>query len=359
MRYELHFQDPRVPSTRYFLEEILEELGREQTTDWYGVFAFATAGGIDLVLDDPAVRDFLARGRTHLIVGIDAITDPQALERLRDATRTHPAFTARVFTKGAGGLFHPKVARFVRDDGSQVVIVGSANLTSGGLRGNVEAYAVTEFDRDELPVGALDSWLAFEAARASDLLEITDDIVEQAAANVRERLLRRRRERPAEVALEEELPPLEDAGEPGDRVLVAEVPRASDRWGQVHFNRDVVRDFFRVRHNSPERLFLVRPQGGVLVEEPPRPCVYSTRNKNMKIELAATHGLTYPNDGRPIVVFREVGLRSFRYLLLMPGDPGHQQMETLLAGRPSVGRGLRRVITSHTEVAAAWSELPI
>lgn len=42
VRYELHFQDPRVPSTRYFLEEILEELGREQTTDWYGVFAFAT-----------------------------------------------------------------------------------------------------------------------------------------------------------------------------------------------------------------------------------------------------------------------------------------------------------------------------
>jgi HKD family nuclease len=359
MRYELHFQDPRVPTTRYFLEEILGELSQDRTTDWYGVFAFATAGGIDLVLDDPAVHDFLARGQTHLIVGIDAITDPKALRRLRDAADAHPGFTARVFTRGAGGLFHPKVARFVRDDGSQVVIVGSANLTSGGLRGNVEAYSVAEFDRDEVPAGALESWLAFETQRAEDFLEITDEVLEQAAANVRDRLIRRRRERPAEGAVEETLPPLEDAGEPDDRVLVAEVPKASDRWGQVHFNQDVVHDFFRVRHNSPQRLFLVHLERGTLVEEPPRPCVYSTRNKNMKVELAATHGLAYPAEGRPILVFREVGLRSFRYILLMPGDPGHAELDAFLAFRPSVGRGLRRVIATRPDVEGVWPALPI
>ncbi len=359
MRYELQFQDPRVPSTRYFLEEILEELSQARTTEWYGVFAFATAGGIDLVLDDPAVRDFLARGRTQLIVGIDAITDPEALQRLRDATEAYPGFSARVFTRGAGGLFHPKVARFVRDDGSQVVIVGSANLTPGGLRGNVEAYSVAEFSPDEVPAGALDSWLAFETARAGDLMEITDDVLEQAAANVRERLVRRRRELRVEVTPEEALPPLEEVGEPDDRVLVAEVPKASDRWSQVHFNQDVVRDFFRVRPNSPERLFLAHLEGGTLVEEPPRPCVYSTRNKNLKIELAAIHGLNYPDQGRPIVVFREVGLRSFRYIVLMPDDPGHAEMRTLLATRPTVGRGLRRVITSRADVETAWPALPI
>lgn len=359
MRYELHFQDPRLHTTRYFLEEILGELAQERTTEWYGVFAFATAGGIDLVLDDPAVHDFLGRGQTNLIVGIDAITDPAALERLREATNTHPGFTARVFTRGAGGLFHPKVARFVRNDGSQVLIVGSANLTSGGLRGNVEAYSIAEFEANEVPSGALESWLAFEDERADDLLAITDEVVEEAAANVRQHLIGRRKGRKDSGAPEIDLPPLEDAGEPDDRVLVAEVPKASDRWGQVHFNQDVVKDYFRIRHNSSERLFLVHPDNGTLVEEPPRPCVYSAGNKNLKVELAATHGLQYPTEGRPITVFREIGLRSHRYVLLMPGDPGHAEMDAFLASRPSVGKGVRRVIAGRPDIEAVWPDLPV
>lgn len=360
MRYELHFQDPRVPSTRYFLEEILDELTQEATIEWYGVFAFATAGGIDLVLQDPAVIDFLSRGRTSLIVGIDAITDPAALERLREATEAHSQFKARVFTRGAGGLFHPKVARFVRNDGSQVLVAGSANLTSGGLRGNVEAYSVAEFEADEVPVGALESWLAFEQERAGDLVAITDDVIEEAAANVRERLRARRRQQREDNVREDAQPPLDEAGEPDDRVMVAELPKGKDRWGQAHFNQDVVGDFFRIRPASNQRLFLVRSEQGRLIEEPPRRCVYSARsNKNLKVELAAAHGLSYPEDGRPIAVFREIGLRSHRYVLLMPGDPGHTEMNDFLASRPSVGRGVRRVLAVRPDVEDAWPDLPI
>ena len=80
---------------------------------------------------------------------------------------------------------------------------------------------------------------------------------------------------------------------------------------------------------------------------------------NPKIELAAAHGREYPEDKRPIVLFVRVGLRSFHYILLMPGDRGYIEMNRILIDSPSIGRGLRRVIVDREIVQNAWSDCPI
>lgn len=60
-----------------------------------------------------------------------------------------------------------------------------------------------------------------------------------------------------------------------------------------------------------------------------RPLVYSERNKNLKIEFDLPDAPDYPTAGTPLLLVLELGLRRFRYMLLMPGDPGYAEMRKL------------------------------
>jgi hypothetical protein len=88
--------------------------------------------------------------------------------------------------------------------------------------------------------------------------------------------------------------------------------------------------------------------------------VYSTTNKNQKIELGAKRTVDYPTTGSPpIAVFRERQVREFDYLLLMPGEAGHAQMLRFSQTQPSIGRGLPRVLTHFVKVKRAWPGCPL
>jgi hypothetical protein len=138
-------QDPSWPDSVYLLEEIFEAC--EGASHGAGIFAFASAGGVRLLLHDPTFSHFLSKSTFELVIGVDAVTDSAALDALAVCVAAHRHLKVRVFLDGAAtSLFHAKMCWFRRPRQS-TWLVGSGNLTAGGLRGNCEAFTATQLDR--------------------------------------------------------------------------------------------------------------------------------------------------------------------------------------------------------------------
>ncbi len=100
--------------------------------------AFARLAGVNLVA---GVLGALA-GRAKVFVGIrNDITSAQALFRLRQLR----VDLYVVDTGRASEIFHPKVYAAIRGEAA-TILVGSANLTAGGLEGNIEASTALDLD---------------------------------------------------------------------------------------------------------------------------------------------------------------------------------------------------------------------
>jgi hypothetical protein len=149
-------------------------------------------------------------------------------------------------------------------------------------------------------------------------------------------------------------------------VLVAKVPRAgkkegkkTPRWHQVHMNAEVMRRFFRLERGSPVSASFERvARDGSYQGTRTRQLVFSDVNKNPKIEFDLRDAPDYP-DKPPLLVILEMEMRKFRYLLLMPDDPGYEEMEALNSSLERMGRGLPRVITNLAEVELRWPACPL
>jgi HKD family nuclease len=366
MDYEFQFQDPTSRATVYLQEAIIDAV--QGATHWRSVFAFVTRNGVQTLLTDPMVEAFLERGRLELIVGIDAVTNRDTLEYLAGFERDHANFTVRVFWNQTAGLFHPKISHFRYPNRREVLIVGSGNLTPGGLQDNFEGYTVIRSRaREAIEVPSLDEFIR---GHQQDIRPIDDEILARAARNVivgggRRGGSRRRRpieiepemaEAAAEAVIDEQQAPVRVH----ERVLVARVPRAGGRWHQVHFNHDVIDQFFQVSPNSTQRVYVVaRRADGSAAEQEVRPCVYSRTNRNYKIELGARRDEEYPEDGIPIALFRELHARSFEYMLIFPNEAGYEDLYRLTEELPSVGKGLRRTITDTATLAQTWPQCPL
>ena len=356
MEYEFHLQDPTSRHTVYLFEAIVDALSGAEICE--GMFAFASRAGVDSLIGDPATQSFLRRSTMSLLVGVDAVTDRQALECLREREREHDRLSVRVFKNPTSALFHPKIARFSYPDGRRSVIVGSGNLTPGGLQQNFEAFSVMRAAADE--TAGVSSWDRFLSDHAARIGAIDEEALELAARNVSKRRPRRGRRGPTTGPAVVEADSHGVVGEGTGRFLVAHVPKAGDRWTQVHLNRAVIDDFFRVRHGTHERVYLRECRGeSDFGEQEVRPCVFSESNKNLKIEVASHAGQAYPEDGPPIAVFQELQVRSFAYMLLMPTEPGYAELKRLTNELPSVGKGFPRVVTRGDRVAAAWPNCPL
>ena len=233
----------------------------------------------------------------------------------------------QVFFNPSAALFHPKVARFEYPDGQRCMIVGSGNLTLGGLRQNFEAFSVTRAaEHETLDVS---SWDRFLGRHVGIIRDIDEEALERASRN----LFRRRRRRDVESepgAWQCQIQSLLQRqisncllGAP-IAFLLPVFQKAGSRWHQVHFNIAVIEQFFRVQHDTAQRVYLVEcRQDGTFAEPEVRPCIYSRVNMNPKIEIASHRAAPYPDAGQPIAIYRELQARSFAYMLLLPGDPGY------------------------------------
>jgi HKD family nuclease len=370
MKYEFRLQDPTNPQTIYLFEALVE--GFSEACAARGIFAFASRDGVDALLTDEAVTDFLGRGALDLIVGLDAVTNRPTLERLQELQTEYASLQVRVFWNRTTGLFHPKIAHFEGMGGKQSIIVGSGNLTPGGLKDNFEAYSIVRAGAGE--VANLASWELFIERHRSNIRPIDDEALERAARNIFHGGRRRRRDVEPDVTREE---PQEDQGEeeeqekeehgmlvvPSQRMLIAHIPKAGGdygRWNQAHFNKEIMERFFQAQPNMNQRIYLMeRRKDNTWADQEVRPVVYSQANKNLKIELGARKGERYPSRNPPIAIFRELQVRTFQYVILMPGEPGYAPMLRLTQMLPSVGRGLPRVLTDVANVRRLWPDCPL
>ena len=118
--------------------------------------AYAKASGVTILFN--SLQDFVRAGsRLQIAVGIDqAGTSRQALHLLLQA-----GATVYVFHNPGGETFHPKFYLFQRASSEGVAIVGSNNLTRGGLFENFEFSIRLDHDLGiSADAAAFDSFLA-------------------------------------------------------------------------------------------------------------------------------------------------------------------------------------------------------
>ena len=103
----------------------------------YGAYAFASKSGVEILMQDKEFDLLLKRGPYSMIVGIDNITDERCLKLLKSIMDQYPNLTVKAYLHdGSTSLFHPKISFFKNDQGKGSLIVGSGNLTLGGLTKN-------------------------------------------------------------------------------------------------------------------------------------------------------------------------------------------------------------------------------
>ena len=157
------------------------------------MFAFASAGGAKAFFDINAVNGMLRQRKPlHMIVGIDAITNAEALLYLEGKrTGSRGALTAEVFLHDyPASTFHPKFAWF-RKNNELHLITGSGNLTARGLGiasplaqapGNWEAFSVQVLKDDTAheTVDIINAWVA-EKRASHNLRSLNDERVKARA----------------------------------------------------------------------------------------------------------------------------------------------------------------------------------
>ena len=136
-----------------------------------------------------------------------------------------------------------------------------------------------------------------------------------------------------------------------DRVLIAEVPKASARWKQINFDKASFQNYFGATPGGAGGTYRILlknvDSAGVLGTTEPRPSV-SVASHNWRFEISAARGIPYPAGvNRPYVVFSEASTRSFLYELVMPGDPRYVEVDNYVNAWKRVNgvTGIARIIT--------------
>lgn len=344
---QFRFQDPGADAG-YLLETLIQCCVGAHSGG--AIFAWTNSSGAKSLLADETFVKFVELGAFDLVVGIDLITDEAAVKMLIERDAALENLHVRVFLHEERAIFHPKLAWFETKKGLRL-IVGSGNLTMGGLRGNWEAFSVSQVDGAE--ADAIKKRLAaWREDWESVLVPVTDPrVMERAKKNTgNERSLKGATKKvPPETITDEEA-----------SVLVAEIPAAGVRWSQANFDQANYEVFFGAKVGTQRRISLYSvAEDGHTGEVESRPSV-EVASQNYRFELAAARGLDYPSVGRPIGAFVRLPTGQFLYMLVMPGSAHHPALEAFLDGKWT-GRAdrMRRVRTSVAELRAAWPTSPL
>lgn len=301
---------------------------------------------------------FTSTRELHWIVGADMVTTAEALVRLRDLENmSEGRCSVRVLEDPSRGLFHPKAFIFERTDGSGAVLIGSNNVTPGGLENNIEAAVLI----DDLSNQEMEPWRQFWQrllGLGPVLHSITDDLI----ARVREERKRQRGPRRRRVRTTEEIDPVLVQGNP--RILLRYIAGAGGRTSQVHFSRRMAEQFFGLSpaENRTISIQMVQP------EQPPgrlernRPLVFSQVNKNSRIEMRGVQERLphdYPSGWYAILLVQEVESGRFRYMTLIPTDHGYNEVDNYLKQVPRHGVAFQEDIIQLSRLLEIWPDYPV
>lgn len=362
-----YIQDPTIPFSYSLHEALLHACTGAQNGG--GAYAFVSQDGVKLLLEDETFRAFVKLGSFKLIVGIDQITNENALQKLRDLRDSYKGLEIEAFYHNIdSSLFHPKFTWFKNKQGG-VLVVGSGNLTARGLRSNWEAFNVVHIDKNEIKK-VEDDWSKWLTHNAGYLKSLDDpEVIEKAKSNTW------RKTKVKEKAVE---------GEPGfevqdlgieedikawvfndlDEFLIAEIPKSGNRWKQVNFSKDIFEGFFGADPNNKSHRVLFRNihNDASLAEIEIRPSV-TVRSQNYRFEIGAATDLEYPAAGlKPVVIFIRVSPRMFLYILGMPTDRFYPELVKFLDQKWKGGvreGSMRRIRGKVSELRESVPGLPL
>jgi HKD family nuclease len=325
----------------------------------YGAYAFASSSGVDILFNDKAFDAMLERGTYSMIVGIDEITNEKCLDLLCEIKNAKPNFNVQAFShKTPGSLFHPKISFFRNENEGGSLIIGSGNLTLGGMRKNREAFGLINLSDDEL-IRMEDYWSAWLTESSDNLKDIEDDeVVAKARENVYARKPSKKELEKEPIPNEEEPSEIENSIAEGwsftedSKILLAEIPKSGDRWKQANFDIGTFRDFFGATPGDNSQRVLLRSLNDDKSMSPieVRPSV-SVKSQNYRFELDAASGLLYPSNGKPIGIFIQVTTRMFLYCLFMPNHALYEEISDWMSTNWS-GRAdrMKRIVATSAEL---------
>lgn len=323
-----------------------------------GAFAFASKAGVEALLDQENILTLANTNEFILIVGVDAVTNLDAIKTLQFKQESLPGLNVKIFCHdNTNSTFHPKFCWFQRPNNT-ILIAGSGNLTYAGLGGtqgttdgNWEAFTIRQlFNDDANPIHQVwETWIE-EANQQNLLHEIDDDIVIKKAVNnsrvwptkVIRRVSKKTPASKTSIPVEFEAVTVEGS-EYANKAQIVEISR--NRWPQADLGQSVLCNFFGFDEKSHNREILIQHvnSDNSLGEIEKRHMILN-QSRNYRFELGAGRGLEYAvgdNDDRPLVVFVQLGSDVFRYHLLMPDSETHKKLIKVLGNKES---GSRRVM---------------
>lgn len=364
--------------------QLINALASEQYRSFRFVVAYAKASGVNQLL--PHMQRFKAvGGQIEGIVGVDQHnTSYEALLALSDVCDRLYVY----HSEGLDHTFHVKAYYFEGSSRKNWLAVGSNNFTAGGLFGNYEASILTA-DNDAMaqqftalfqcysdvssPCCELANRPFIESLLASGYVqreaELANRRVAQAASQAEGAagsVLFGRGPAVSAPSASSATPPPSPApasSTPSSAdYLIRHVPKAGGRSKQVHFTLSILKNYFHLSPGESLSLQQVNHAGTPGPVER-RQVVLSPRNRNVKIEVDGAEILNdhYPSDlsKRPILAFRRIQPAMFKYVLLMHGDPGYDQLNDRLRGLVWRERSLPFEVTDTATMLKLWSGCPL
>lgn len=345
------------------------------------------------------------RKRVRALVGIDQHGATEeglrlALDLFTETRVYHDSSPKRTF--------HPKLY-VVEGDKRARVVMGSGNLTAGGLYENYEAALALDMDLraddDARLLDEIRAWWDKRWIEPGASVKLTKRTIERlkadpsvavvpeawgpprgagksrpgkAGGSVFGSPVRGLAFAPAGPARAAHVPEIDEADAvatsaalrpsvvtsargDGRRVLAAGVPK--ERWPQVGFNAVVTDDFFDVRVNGEMISAEAIDRSGQSRGTETRRLINPPRNENHRIELPDPEGRPRPATGRSIVLAIELDRRHIRYMHLFPDDPGYRAVQREITRRESVGISrkpeTKRVYMTVGELRRTWPGCPL
>jgi len=342
-----------------------------------GAFAFASKGGIAVLLSASHVKNMLKNGRPiHLIVGVDSITNAEALLYLADQVKKYNVLHAEVFMHDHPySTFHPKFSWFASAD-RLTLLTGSGNLTVRGLgqystanppHGNWEAFSVQTFDGPQSKQinNQILGWID-EQRKLGVLRDIDDqDVWKRAVENSRVWIIRR----PPPLATHEQKPAqtstifLDNEEEiiTKQAVLVREIPR--NRHGQADIGKSALTNFFGY-NGEPINIFLQNVSLNDEIGEIEQKRLFVNKSRNYRVELQAIASLKYEvtsHDERMILVATKFDNCSFRYTIVPVTSKEYPKVSAMLGKIPPArgnSRPMRERIMPIEDLNEEWPGAP-
>ena len=344
--------------------------------------AFATGGAVRAM--SPLIDVFLADGNAvEIVFGVDRNgTDRDAVARLFAIHEAYPQqVSACVFEAPSSvAIFHPKLYLYSEGRELRSAVIGSANLTMGGLANNFESLLLYESlranDREARELEAI--WSTF-ARPAPPLLPefctpLSQDIVGRLLARLPERspiAATERRKDIVELWRPLSTVPLPRSTAPPRRSGTMRRPRQrrtgrfllmdilqETRRTQMQIPLRVVEDFFGVPRRTAADIEVSIMTGTGLSQPITRTLVISQgaegRRLMRRLEMPTIEGLPRPL----IVVFVRLGVGRFTYRLIGRSAVRFQAVDRTLARSGQQGGAQRRYYIGQMG-DAVWRALNI